>query len=106
MLRDWNELPNFMKCDEVRIYYDILSKKKIELKLKRIFDVIVSIILLILLAIPMSIIAVIIKLDSKGSVFYRQERITAYGKKFKIHKFRTMMDNADKIGPVDRTSVV
>ena len=100
MLRDWDNLPNFMKCDEVRIYYDILSKKKIELKLKRIFDVIVSIILLILLAIPMSIIAVIIKLDSKGSVFYRQERITAYGKKFKIHKFRTMMDNADKIGPV------
>ena len=50
------------------------------------------------LAIPMAIIAVLIKLDSAGSVFYRQERVTTYGKRFRIHKFRTMVSNADKIG--------
>lgn len=54
--------------------------------------------LLVLLAIPMVTIAVMIKLDSEGPVLYRQERITTYGKRFKIHKFRTMVSNADKIG--------
>lgn len=98
VLRNWDDLPEFMKCDEVRAYYDILSKKKISLVLKRIFDVVVAVIMLILLAIPMLIIACMIKVDSKGTVFYRQERITAYGKKFKIHKFRTMVSDADKIG--------
>ncbi len=98
MLRKWDDLPDFMKCDEVRVYYNILSKKTFDLALKRSFDVVVASIMLIILAIPMLIIAVLIKLDSKGPVFYRQERITAYGKKFKIHKFRTMVNNADKIG--------
>lgn len=98
MLREWNNLPGFMKCDEVKEYYNILTKKKTELKLKRIFDIVFSIWLLVILAIPMFIIAVIIKMDSEGPVFYRQERVTAYGKRFKIHKFRTMINNADKIG--------
>lgn len=53
---------------------------------------------MIILAIPMIIIAILIKIDSSGPVFYRQERITTYGKHFKIHKFRTMVNNADKIG--------
>ena len=48
--------------------------------LKRIFDIVVGVILLILLSIPMLIIAVMIKMDSKGPVFYRQERVTRYGK--------------------------
>lgn len=87
-----------MKCDEVRTYYDILTKRKIQLKLKRLLDILAGTILLIVLAIPMLIITVMIKLDSEGPIFYRQERITAYGKKFKIHKFRTMVNNADKIG--------
>lgn len=98
MLRNWDDLPEFMKCDEVRAYYEVLSRKKISLMLKRVFDVVVAIVMLILLAIPMLIIACMIKADSKGTVFYRQERITAYGKKFKIHKFRTMVSDADKIG--------
>lgn len=97
-LREWEELPAFMKCDEVKIYYDILAKKRISLTLKRTFDVIVAIIMLLILAIPMLVIAIMIKLDSPGPIFYRQERITAYGKKFRIHKFRTMVNNADKIG--------
>lgn len=98
MLKEWEELPDFMKNDEVRPYYEILKKKKASLVLKRAFDFVGGLILLVLLAIPMVIIAVWIKMDSEGPVFYRQERITAYGKHFKIHKFRTMVNNADKIG--------
>ena len=74
-LREWDNLPEFMRCDEVRKYYDILAKKKFELGLKRIFDVLVACIMLIILAIPMLIIAVLIKADSPGPVFYRQEII-------------------------------
>lgn len=98
MLRKWDELPDFMRKDEVRPYYDSLKKKKMSLALKRAMDLIGGIILLIVLTIPMAIIAIWIKLDSEGPVFYRQERITTYGKHFKIHKFRTMVSNADKIG--------
>ena len=52
MLRKWEDLPAFMQCDEVRKYYDILSKKKTSLKLKRIFDVVMAEILLVIFAIP------------------------------------------------------
>lgn len=98
MLRKWEDLPDFMKTTEVRPYWEILNKRRGQLALKRIFDVVVSMILLVILAIPMIIIAVMIKLDSKGPVLYRQERVTTYGKHFRIHKFRTMVSNADKIG--------
>lgn len=98
MLREWEQIPEFMRCPEVKKYYDILVKKKVSLFVKRIFDLIVGLILLIVLIIPMIIIAIWIKLDSEGPVFYRQERVTAYGKRFKIHKFRTMVKEADKIG--------
>lgn len=98
MLRKWEDLPDFMRVPEVRPYWEILNKKRGQLILKRLFDLVVASILLILLAIPMAIIAVWIKLDSEGPVFYRQERVTTYGKRFRIHKFRTMVSNADKIG--------
>ena len=98
ILKKWNDLPEFMRCDEVKEYYDILSHKKGSLVLKRIFDIVLGIILLVLLAIPMLIIAMMVKIDSKGPIFYRQERVTKYGKTFRIHKFRTMVNNADKIG--------
>jgi lipopolysaccharide/colanic/teichoic acid biosynthesis glycosyltransferase len=98
MLKKWDELPDFMRTDAVRPYYDALKKKKVELFLKRVMDLVGGIILLVFLAIPMAVIAVWIKLDSEGPVFYRQERITTYGKHFRIHKFRTMVSNADKIG--------
>lgn len=98
MLRRWEDLPEFMKTPEVRPYWEILWKKRGQLVLKRIFDLVVGIIFFIILALPMAIIAVWIKLDSEGPVFYRQERVTTYGKHFRIHKFRTMVSNADKIG--------
>ena len=98
ILRKWEDLPEFMRVDEVRPYYEVLNKRRGSLFLKRMMDLVGGVVLLVLLAIPMAIIAVMIKLDSVGPVFYRQERITTYGKHFKIHKFRTMVSNADKIG--------
>lgn len=98
MLRKWEDLPEFMRTEEVRPYWEILNRKRGQLILKRIFDMIVAAILLLLLAIPMLILAIWIKADSEGPVFYRQERVTTYGKHFRIHKFRTMVSNADKIG--------
>lgn len=98
VLKRWDALPEFMKCEEVWKYYQILEKKKCSLVLKRVFDLVCAMILLLLLAIPMLLIAVMIKLDSPGPVFYRQERVTQYGRKFRIHKFRTMVANADQIG--------
>ncbi len=98
VLRKWEELPECMRTDEVRPYYEVLKKRRGSLVLKRMVDLLGGFVLLVLLAIPMFVIAVMIKLDSEGSVFYRQERITTYSKHFKIHKFRTMVSNADKIG--------
>ena len=98
VLKKWDDLPEFMRTPEVRPYWEVLNKKRGQLVLKRIFDFVVSIILFVILAIPMAIIAILIKTDSEGPVFYRQERVTTYGKHFRIHKFRTMVSNADKIG--------
>ncbi len=97
-LRKWDDLPKFMRTPEVRPYWEKLNKKRWQLEMKRAFDLCVGVLVLIATAIPMLVIAVAIKLDSKGPVFYRQERVTTYGKRFKIHKFRTMVSNADKIG--------
>ena len=98
ILKKWNDLPEFMRTSEIKPYYDSLYNKRWQLFFKRIFDFITAIIMIIILAIPMIIIAIMIKLDSKGPVFYRQERVTTYGKHYKIHKFRTMIINADKVG--------
>ena len=59
-------------------------------------DVLLSLLLLILLSPLFLILAIAIKIDSKGPVFYRQERVTQYGKRFRIFKFRSMVVNADK----------
>lgn len=98
ILKKWEELPEEFQTEEVKKYYDILSKKKGGLFLKRVFDVIVSLIMLIILLPIFIILGIIIKIDSKGPVFFRQERITQYGKTFRIFKFRTMVNNAEKLG--------
>ena len=94
----WDELPQNMQVKEVKRYYDILQRHKASLILKRLFDIIVAGVLLVLLSPLLLILAVCIKLDSKGPVFFRQVRVTTYGKTFRIFKFRTMVNNADKIG--------
>lgn len=98
ILPKWEELPDDIRTESVRPYYDALSKRKAGLFFKRLFDIFAALDLIILLGIPMLIIAIMIKSDSKGPVFFRQERVTSYGAKFRIHKFRTMVNNADKIG--------
>ncbi|MCI6824896.1 MAG: sugar transferase [Ruminococcus bromii] len=102
-MKSFSKLPPQFRCDEVKEYYNILSHKNGSLILKRAFDIVVSFILLILLIIPIIIIAFAVKLTSEGPVFYRQERVTTYGKIFKILKFRTMVQNADKIGTLVTT---
>lgn len=98
-MKSLKKLPPQFQCDEVKIYYDILCKKRMSLALKRITDVIVSLVLLVILIIPIIIIAAAVKATSEGPVFYKQVRVTKYGRHFQILKFRTMIENADKIGP-------
>ena len=98
MLTPWNELDDFLKCDEVEKYYNILKKRKFSLFIKRIFDILVSAIMIVILSPVLLIIAIAIKADSEGPVFYRQVRVTKNNRDFRIFKFRTMVSNADKIG--------
>ncbi len=97
-LRPWQLLPDEMRTKEVRKYYNVLMKHRMWLKMKRVLDVIVAGIMLAVLIIPMGVIALAIRLDSPGSVFFRQARVTQYGRIFRIYKFRTMVDNASKLG--------
>ena len=102
-MRKFEKLPPQFQNDEVKAYYDILKKKTSSLFLKRTVDIIFSIVLLIILLIPITVISIAVKLTSEGPVFYRQVRVTKYGKHFKIFKFRTMVVNADKIGSLVTT---
>ena len=92
----WEALPAAMQTPQVREYYDILSKKRGSLLCKRLFDIGVSAVMLVILSPVFLVLAVVIKLDSPGPVFYRQVRLTQYGKPFRIFKFRTMVQGADK----------
>ncbi|NCU27608.1 sugar transferase [Candidatus Nomurabacteria bacterium] len=98
MMRKWEDLPKELQLNEVRPYYDILKKKQVSFFFKRVFDIVVSLLMLIILSPVFLILSVAIKVDSKGPVFYRQTRVTQYCKEFKIHKFRSMCDGADKKG--------
>ena len=103
MLRCWKKLPKELQTEEIRPYYNALKKKKISRFLMRCFDIVMSFFPLLLLSVFFIIIAIIIKLTSKGPVFYRQVRITRYGKEFRIFKFRTMVQDADKKGSLVTT---
>lgn len=96
LLKEWENLPPEMQNEDVKEYYDILKKKSLNLFIKRMFDIVVSFIMLVLLSPMFLILAIVIKIDSPGPVFYRQLRVTQYNKKFKIFKFRTMKVNSDK----------
>ena len=98
MLRKWEDLPQEMRTEEVRPYYDLLRRKQGSLLCKRLFDILASLVLLVLLSPVFLVLAIAIKLDSHGPVFYRQVRVTQYGREFRIFKFRTMVQNADRIG--------
>lgn len=98
MLCRWEELPQNMQNNAVRPYYDSLQSKKCSLFLKAVFDRVVSLLMLVCLSPIFVLLAIMIKMDSPGEVFFRQERVTQYGKKFRIHKFRTMVKNAESLG--------
>lgn len=100
----FEKLPPAFQNDEVRPYYDHLSKRTGALVLKRVFDIAVSLVLLIFLILPIGVIALLVRLDSEGPVFFRQERVTAYGKHFRIFKFRTMVVNAESLGTMVTTN--
>lgn len=102
-MKAFDKLPKEFQNDEVRQYYDILSKKQASVIFKRAFDLFVSVILLIFLIIPIAVIAIAVKCDSKGPVMFRQERVTKYGRRFKIFKFRTMVVNAESLGTMVTT---
>ena len=95
---EFSKLPKELQCDEVKHYYDILKTKTSALVLKRVFDVTIAIFMIIILLLPMAVIAVLIKCTSKGPVIYKQVRVTTFGKKFKIWKFRSMRTDADAKG--------
>lgn len=103
-MKAFSKLPEEFRTDEVKPYYDILSHKTGSLILKRATDILISFVLMVFLLIPIAVIAVVVRLDSKGPVFYKQERVTTYGKRFKILKFRTMVVNADKLGTLVTTA--
>lgn len=96
MIKKWEQLPPEMQTEEVRKYYDILRKKQVSLFFKRVFDIVASSIMLIVLSPVFLLLAIAIKIDSKGPVFYRQVRVTQYNKQYLIFKFRTMYQGADR----------
>ena len=95
-MKQWDELPAELQIDIIKPYYESLRKKWFSLLCKRLFDIVVSFIMLVILFPLFIILAITIKMDSRGPVFYRQVRVTRYGKKFRIHKFRSMVVDADK----------
>lgn len=98
LLKKWDDLPPNMKNECVRRYYELLFKKRFTLLGKRIFDIFLAIFIFSILFPVLVILSIAIKVDSRGPVMFRQVRVTQYGKRFKIFKFRTMVNNADKIG--------
>ena len=98
ILKKWEALPESLQNDAVRPYYDLLAKRRGRLLLKRCFDIVVSALMLLVLSPVFLVLAIAIKLDSPGPVFYRQVRVTQYGEHFRIFKFRSMVSDADKRG--------
>ena len=102
-VKAFDKLPPEFRNPEVRRYYDMLQKKQASVVLKRAFDIFVALLMLVFLILPIAFIAVAVKLDSKGPVMFRQERVTKYGKTFRIFKFRTMVVNAESLGSLVTT---
>ena len=92
------KLTGAMDAPIIHQYRDRLLKKRGSLLCKRAFALIVSALMLICLSPLLLVLAIVIKCDSRGPVFFRQERITTGGKPFRIFKFRTMVQDADKLG--------
>lgn len=98
LLRKWEDLPDDIRTETVRPYYEVLNKKRFGLFVKRLFDIIASLGLMVVLSPIFLILAVAICMDSRGPIIFKQIRITQYSREFKIYKFRTMVLQAEKLG--------
>ena len=92
------KLPEEMYTPEVRPWLECLGRQRGRLVRKRLFDIGASLMILLIASPFLLLLALAIKLDSPGPVFYRQVRVGRYGKDFRIFKFRTMVQDADKKG--------
>ncbi len=98
IMKAFEKLPPQFQNAEVKRYYDRLKKKRVKIFLKRLLDILMSVIMLVFLIIPIAVISIVVKATSKGPVMFRQERVTTYGRTFKILKFRTMVVDAERLG--------
>lgn len=103
-MRKWDQLPENMRNESIRPYYEHLQQHKMGLLAKRIFDFLMALILLLILWPILLILGILVGSTSKGGVFFRQERVTTYGRTFRIFKFRTMVADAEKRGSQVTTS--
>ena len=97
-MKSFDQLPEIFQHEVIRVYYHQLNKKKYSLYGKIVFDRVMALLLIILLSPILIGLGLWIKFDSKGPAIYRQIRVTQYGRKFEIWKFRTMIQDADKKG--------
>lgn len=102
-MKAFDKLPEEFQNSEVKYYYDILKKKQASLILKRALDILLAVVLLVFLILPIAVIAVAVRCGSEGPVLFRQERVTRYGRRFKILKFRTMVVDAERLGSMVTT---
>lgn len=94
----FDKLDDRFQNDSVKEYYDILKRKRAGLICKRLFDIVMSFILIILLCPVLIVLSVWVFLDSEGGVLFKQTRVTKYGREFQILKFRTMVKDAPSLG--------
>lgn len=94
-----SETTENMETTSLRTQSNVKTKisKKVYIKIKRVIDVILASIALILLSPVFAIIAIAIKIDSKGPVFFAHKRIGKNGKIIKLYKFRSMVINAEEL---------
>ena len=102
-MKAFDKLPEEFQNSEVKYYYDILKKKQASLILKRALDILLAVVLIVFLILPIAVIAVAVRCGSEGPVLFRQERVTRYGRRFKILKFRTMVVDAERLGSMVTT---
>lgn len=103
-IRKWEDIPEFMRNDKVKRYYDHIIRHQSSLFIKRCFDILMGILLLIILSPILLFITIWIKLDNPGPAFFRQTRVTQYGKEFRIFKFRSMIVGAPQKGSAVTTA--
>ncbi len=98
LIDKWGNLPKFMQTEAVKPYYNSIKNKTFSLILKRMFDIIFSLLFIVAFLWVYLILIFAIAIDSGFPIIYKQKRITTNGNEFKVFKFRTMVKNADKIG--------